>query len=379
MTAIAEFQKPDTLIITTNGGRSTVRRAAIVATSATNGVAQHRPATSVITVKPIVKTAPNVCKIQSNVTGLFTTSLLSPKQQQTQQQQVQSQTRLQQQTEKNIVLGSHSENMNVFRLTSTAVADDEDASSIGSDGAPRKRRRLTHLSPEEKIQRRKLKNRVAAQTARDRKKAQMSDMEIAIDKLQNENKKLLQQNLMLQKKTDTLVCENAELRERLGQLENGECNHLSTTTTTTTSSGTTSTSSPLSSSSSSSLSSSTCNYNNNNSIANSSLCKSESLSSPVKTESKCLRSAVPIVSLPQKHILMLFHLMIRCSFLAVMMNLANGGNFWMKSAIQNLKTQSLHSQLQILRVLELLSFSQKRIPIPWWGPQQHNWTPSMNL
>ncbi|XP_029651453.1 X-box-binding protein 1 isoform X1 [Octopus sinensis] len=376
MTAIAEFQKPDTLIITTNGGSSTVRRAAIVATSATNGIAQHRPATSVITVKPILKTAPNVCKIQSNVTGLFTTSLLSPKQQ---QQLVQSQTQLQQQTDKKIVLGPHSENMNVFRLTSTTVADDEDASSIGSDGAPRKRRRLTHLSPEEKIQRRKLKNRVAAQTARDRKKAQMSDMEIAIDKLQTENKKLLQQNQMLQKKTKTLICENAELRERLGQLNNGECDHLSTATTTTTSSRTTSTSSPLSSSSS--LSSSTSNYssNNNNSIANSSLCKSESLSSPVKTESKCLRSAAPIVSLPQKHILMLFHLMIRCSFLAVMMNLASCGNFWMKSAIQNLKTQSLHNQLQILRVLELLSFSQKRIPIPWWGPQQHNWTPSMNL
>lgn len=147
MTAIAEFQKPDTLIITTNGGSSTVRRAAIVATSATNGVARHRPATSVITVKPIVKTAPNVCKIQSNVASLFTTSLLSPKQQQ-QQQQVQSQ------TDKKIVLGSQSENMNVFRLTSTAVADDEDVSSIGGDGAPRKRRRLTHLSPEEKIQRR---------------------------------------------------------------------------------------------------------------------------------------------------------------------------------------------------------------------------------
>lgn len=41
---------------------------------------------------------------------------------------------------------------------------------------PGRKRKLDHLSPEEKIQRKKLKNRVAAQSSRDRRKKQMEDM-----------------------------------------------------------------------------------------------------------------------------------------------------------------------------------------------------------
>ncbi|XP_077016773.1 LOW QUALITY PROTEIN: X-box-binding protein 1 [Tamandua tetradactyla] len=93
------------------------------------------------------------------------------------------------------------------------------ASPEAADGGPpqaRKRQRLTHLSPEEKALRRKLKNRVAAQTARDRKKARMSELEQQVVDLEEENQKLLLENQLLREKTHGLVVENQELRQRLG-------------------------------------------------------------------------------------------------------------------------------------------------------------------
>ncbi|XP_061866171.1 X-box-binding protein 1 [Colius striatus] len=80
----------------------------------------------------------------------------------------------------------------------------------------RKRQRLTHLSPEEKALRRKLKNRVAAQSARDRKKARMTELEQQVVELEEENQKLLLENRLLREKTCELAHENQELRCRLG-------------------------------------------------------------------------------------------------------------------------------------------------------------------
>jgi len=85
-------------------------------------------------------------------------------------------------------------------------------------GLPRKRKRLTHLTPEERMLRRKLKNRVAAQTARDRKKAKMSEFEEMIQLLEEQNAELRKDNEELIRRTDNLADENLQLRERLGEV-----------------------------------------------------------------------------------------------------------------------------------------------------------------
>ncbi|KAM4745999.1 LOW QUALITY PROTEIN: X-box-binding protein 1 [Anableps anableps] len=102
-------------------------------------------------------------------------------------------------------------------LPSAASQVSSDSDSNTSVGPPvRKRQRLTHLSPEEKALRRKLKNRVAAQTARDRKKAKMGELEQQVVELELENQKLHIENRMLREKTSGLLTENEELRQRLG-------------------------------------------------------------------------------------------------------------------------------------------------------------------
>lgn len=85
-----------------------------------------------------------------------------------------------------------------------------------TDGQPRKRKRLDNLSAEERALRRKLKNRVAAQTARDRKKARMAELEEMVAHLEKENKALRLDNESLRKHSEAVAVENSELRVRLG-------------------------------------------------------------------------------------------------------------------------------------------------------------------
>ena len=68
---------------------------------------------------------------------------------------------------------------------------------------------------------RKLKNRVAAQTARDRKKARMTELEEIVTNLEDDNKRLQKENENLQKKTGVLSEENAHLKEKLGLSSEG--------------------------------------------------------------------------------------------------------------------------------------------------------------
>ncbi|XP_059608731.1 X-box-binding protein 1 [Phlebotomus argentipes] len=78
----------------------------------------------------------------------------------------------------------------------------------------RRKHRLDHLTKEEKIERKKMKNRVAAQTSRDRKKMKMENMELAIQVLTEENEQLQERNGVLEERL-------RELESRLEVTQSG--------------------------------------------------------------------------------------------------------------------------------------------------------------
>ncbi|CAG2121593.1 unnamed protein product [Medioppia subpectinata] len=90
---------------------------------------------------------------------------------------------------------------------------------IQSSKPKRKRQRLDHLSHEEKLMRRKLKNRMAAQSARDRKKVKMNDLEREAIVVAKQRNALLIQNKKLKQSNESLEKQNIELKRRLGLLE----------------------------------------------------------------------------------------------------------------------------------------------------------------
>jgi len=92
--------------------------------------------------------------------------------------------------------------------------DDEDGHH-----SSRKRTNLDHLSPEERLMRRKLKNRVAAQTARDKKKQYIDEMEEMLEKVKSERRLLADENRRLQTNNTNLQLENAALNKKNQELE----------------------------------------------------------------------------------------------------------------------------------------------------------------
>lgn len=63
--------------------------------------------------------------------------------------------------------------------------------------------------------RRKLKNRVAAQLARDRKREKMDGLDTQLLEVQEENLRLMEENEALRKRTEELCSENSGLKQQL--------------------------------------------------------------------------------------------------------------------------------------------------------------------
>lgn len=200
----------------------------------------------------------------------------------------------------------------------------------GSDGGEptRKRRRLTHLSPDEKMLRRKLKNRVAAQTARDRKKALMSELEEKVAQLEEENKQLRRQNVSLKEASTCLAKENQELKSRI----------------------------------------------------------SAPLQSAIKAESEPIGSAAPAVPLQKEKVQIVSRWMAQyCAFI-VMLSLMISSEFCKSLQVSESASSRKRKQLRPSRRVSVSEESvTKEVQVKsepdkqeWWGSHQQSWTPSMN-
>lgn len=113
------------------------------------------------------------------------------------------------------------------RMESKRTARHEDMPEEGSMFKPEvcmrgKKRRLDHLTWEEKLQRKKLKNRVAAQTSRDRKKAKLDELEETVRTLRERNELLTQECAMLRTQNESLSAEAKRLRKERENRSTGE-------------------------------------------------------------------------------------------------------------------------------------------------------------
>lgn len=168
--------------------------------------------------------------------------------------------------------------------------------------------------------RRKLKNRVAAQTARDRKKAKMTELEEVVADLEDENKRLEKENCSLKQQKGILFEENAQLKEKLGHTTDGVV---------------------------------------------------------VKKEQESTESAA-LAPLQKERIPALFQSMTHYVALVLTLSLTCSLGYSSRSAKKPIALlphrTSLHPRHKVPQTCQ----DPQKTWTRWWGPQQQNWNPSMN-
>ncbi|EDS45735.1 conserved hypothetical protein [Culex quinquefasciatus] len=104
-------------------------------------------------------------------------------------------------------------------IKTESLPDEGEDSSMEEFLVRGKKRRLDHLTWEEKLQRKKLKNRVAAQTSRDRKKAKMEDMEKTIQEQSDQISELQSKCDSLAQEKDAIYGKYLDLEGRFEELK----------------------------------------------------------------------------------------------------------------------------------------------------------------
>jgi hypothetical protein len=102
--------------------------------------------------------------------------------------------------------------------TDKCFHDDEGSDSGSESYTPRKRAKLGHLTADEKLLRRKLKNREAAQTARDRRRDYMDTLEERMHMLEKENLKLKLNSRNVESELQLIERENSLLRQQMDDI-----------------------------------------------------------------------------------------------------------------------------------------------------------------
>lgn len=211
------------------------------------------------------------------------------------------------------------------------LVDDGSDDGDSSDGCPRKRRRLTNLTAEEKLMRRKLKNRMAAQTARDRKKQRMNELEEELARLKAENKQLCQQNESLRQVTSVLSQENKTLKT---QLETNTCPASVVTR-----------------------------------IVSETTPESAALGTPLPQEKSRTLVQLTTQCLVESCVMMI-------SLIYLLGLCINSTKLSSPSSSEQQEEDQM--SVMMLPMVSIPSKPNKRSMLKWWGPHQKCWTPSMN-